>query len=102
MTSRAEAMAGNNPMEQIAIRVLHPIPPVAGVDLSFTNSSLWMLIALAVVAVFLYAGTARPTPVPGRMQAAVDTIYGLDCSLMAENVIRKEPCLERGCHNVYK
>src|SRR3546814_16153146 len=79
-------MAGNNPMEQFAIRVLHPIPPVAGVDLSFTNSSLWMLIALAVVAVFLYAGTARPTLVPGRMQAAVETIYGFIVSMMDENV----------------
>src|SRR3546814_969683 len=79
-------MAGNNPMEQFAIRVLHPISPVAGVDLSFTNSSLWMLIALAVVAVFLYAGTARPTLVPGRMQAAVETIYGFIVSMMDENV----------------
>src|SRR3546814_1731693 len=79
-------MAGKNPMEQFAIRVLHPIPPVAGVDLSFTNSSLWMLIALAVVAVFLYAGTARPTLVPGRMQAAVETIYGFIVSMMDENV----------------
>ncbi|MCM8729594.1 F0F1 ATP synthase subunit A [Hephaestia sp. GCM10023244] len=79
-------MAGNNPMEQFAIRVLHPIPPVAGVDLSFTNSSLWMLIALGVVAVFLYAGTARPTLVPSRMQAAVETIYGFIVGMMDENV----------------
>src|SRR3546814_6087520 len=45
-----------------------------------------MLIALAVVAVFLYAGTARPTLVPGRMQAAVETIYGFIVSMMDENV----------------
>src|SRR3546814_15083379 len=45
-----------------------------------------MLSALAVVAVFLYAGTARPTLVPGRMQAAVETIYGFIVSMMDENV----------------
>src|SRR3546814_20485660 len=45
-----------------------------------------MLSALAVVAVFLYAGTARPTLVPGRMQAAVETIYGFIVSMMDETV----------------
>ena len=78
--------AANNPMEQFAIRVLHPIPPVAGVDLSFTNSSLWMLIALGIVAVFLYAGTANPKLVPGRMQAAVEYVHGFVVSMMDENV----------------
>jgi F0F1-type ATP synthase membrane subunit a len=56
-------MAG--PMEQFAIKVLHPIK-AGGYDLSFTNSSLWMAIALAGVAVFLFVGTAKPQLVPGR------------------------------------
>src|SRR3546814_14622763 len=106
---KAEALAGNNPIGQFAIRVRHPFPPVAGVDLSFTNSSLWMLIALAVVAVFLYAGTARPTLVPGRMQAAVETIYVFIVSMMDEHVgpngrrfvqIGSASCRERVCQYV--
>ncbi|MGN6375944.1 MAG: F0F1 ATP synthase subunit A [Sphingomonas sp.] len=78
--------AGNNPMEQFAIRVLHPIHPTPGVDLSFTNSSLWMLIALAVVAIFLYAGTLSPKLVPSRMQAAVEYVYGFVVGMLDENV----------------
>ena len=60
-----------NPMEQFAIEPIVHLD-VAGTDLSFTNSSLWMLIAMLVVAAFLYIGTAKPQLVPGRAQAAVE------------------------------
>ncbi len=65
-------MAG--PMEQFEIKVLRPIE-ANGYDLSFTNSSLWMAIALGVIAIFLFVGTARPQLVPGRWQAAVEYLY---------------------------
>lgn len=76
-------MAG--PMEQFAIKVLHPIK-AGGYDLSFTNSSLWMAIALAGVAVFLFVGTARPQLVPGRWQAAVEYVYDFVRKMLDENV----------------
>ena len=63
-----------SPMEQFEIKVLHPIS-AGGYDLSFTNSSLWMLIALSAIAIFLFIGTARPQLVPGRAQAAVEYLY---------------------------
>ncbi len=63
-----------SPMEQFEIKVLHPIS-AGGYDLSFTNSSLWMLIALAAIALFLFVGTSRPQLVPNRAQAAVEYIY---------------------------
>lgn len=78
-------MASDNPMEQFAIRTLHPIV-VQGYDVSFTNSSLWMVIALAIVAVFLFVGTLRPQLVPGRWQAAVETCYDFARGIVDENV----------------
>jgi F-type H+-transporting ATPase subunit a len=63
-----------NPMEQFSIERIVPLD-VAGKDLSFTNSSLWMLLAMLVVAAFLYIGTAKPQLVPGRAQAAVEFMY---------------------------
>ena len=40
---------------------------------AFTNSALWMLIALAVILVFMWGGTRRAV-VPGRWQAAVEVV----------------------------
>ena len=76
-------MAG--PMEQFAIKVLQPFKP-GGYDLSFTNSSLWMAVALVGVAVFLFVGTARPQLVPGRWQAAVEYIYDFIRKMLDDNV----------------
>lgn len=77
--------SANNPMEQFAIHTLHPFS-VMGHDVSFTNSALWMLIALAVIAVFLVLGTMRPQLVPGRWQAAVEYVYSFVVGVVNENV----------------
>ncbi len=74
-----------NPMEQFSIERIVPLD-VAGRDVSFTNSSLWMLIAMLVVAAFLYIGTAKPQLVPGRMQAAVEYLYDFIRDMLRENV----------------
>ena len=74
-----------NPMEQFTIEKIVPLD-VAGTDLSFTNSALWMLIALITVAGFLFVGTARPQLVPGRMQAAVEYLYDFIRDMLRENV----------------
>jgi F-type H+-transporting ATPase subunit a len=76
-------MAG--PMEQFAIKVIHPIK-AGGYDLSFTNSSLWMAIALAGIAIFLFVGTAKPQLVPSRWQAAVEYIYDFIRTMLDQNV----------------
>lgn len=74
-----------NPMEQFAVKTIKPIE-VAGYDVSFTNSSLWMLIALACVSAFLFIGTARPQLVPGRWQAATEYLYDFVRKMLDENV----------------
>jgi len=76
-------MAG--PMEQFELETIQPIE-AGGFDLSFTNSSLWMLIALGVISLFLFVGTARPQLVPGRMQAAVEYLYDFVRKMLDENV----------------
>lgn len=76
-------MAG--PMEQFDIKVLKPIE-AGGYDLSFTNSSLWMMIALILVGGFLFIGTARPQLVPGRWQAAVEYLYDFVRKMLDDNV----------------
>ena len=77
-----------NPMEQFEIHRMAPIEAM-GYDVSFTNSSLWMLIALAFIAGFLFIGTARPQLVPGRWQAAVEYLYDFVRDMLQENVGRE-------------
>ena len=74
-----------NPMEQFAVKTIKPLE-VAGYDVSFTNSSLWMMIALVAVSAFLFIGTARPQLVPGRMQAATEYLYDFVRKMLDENV----------------
>ncbi|MDE2562873.1 MAG: F0F1 ATP synthase subunit A [Sphingomonadales bacterium] len=72
-------------MEQFDVVTLHPLK--AGTyDLSFTNSALWMLVALAIVSVFLFVGTSRPQLVPNRWQAAVEYVYDFVRKMLDENV----------------
>lgn len=74
-----------SPMEQFEIERIVPFE-ANGYDLSFTNSSLWMLIALLSVAAFLFIGTARPQLVPNRAQAAVEYIYDFVRKMLDDTV----------------
>ena len=76
-------MAG--PMNQFAIKTLRPLSAL-GYDVSFTNSSMWMAIALAFVALFLFVGTSRPQLIPNRWQAAVEYVYDFVLKMLDENV----------------
>ena len=77
-----------NPMEQFQIERVVPLA-IAGKDVSFTNSSLWMLVALAMIAAFLFIGTANPRLIPGRAQAAVEYLYEFIRDMLRENIGRE-------------
>lgn len=74
-----------NPMEQFKVETIQPFV-LGGQDVSFTNSSLWMAIAVAAIGVFLFVGTARPQLVPGRWQAAVEYLYDFVRKMLDDNV----------------
>ncbi len=74
-----------NPMEQFEIKDIAPIE-YGQYDLSFTNSALWMALALVSVAIFLFIGTARPQLVPSRWQAAVEYLYDFVRKMLDDNV----------------
>ncbi|MBX9814204.1 MAG: F0F1 ATP synthase subunit A [Proteobacteria bacterium SG_bin5] len=72
-------------MHQFTVTKLHQLT-IGGLDASFTNSSLWMLVALALVSIFLFVGTARPRLVPTRWQAAVEYVYDFVRDMLDTNV----------------
>lgn len=64
-----------NPLDQFNISPLLEWQP-GGVDLSFTNSSLMMMVVLGVIAAFMLFGGRRAALVPNRWQAANEMLIG--------------------------
>jgi F-type H+-transporting ATPase subunit a len=63
-----------DPLHQFVITRTIPIE-VAGIDLSFTNASAWMLIVTGMASLLIWAGLRKPALVPGRAQSAVEMLY---------------------------
>lgn len=82
-TGASEAL--HSPLEQFEIHTLVPLR-FGGLDLSFTNSSLMMVIALALASGFLWIGIERRAMVPGRWQCAAEATYEFVASLFRETV----------------
>lgn len=79
-------MAGKiDPMEQFLVHPIGPTLHVGGFDISFTNSSLWMVITLAVIWIFMLGGMKREL-VPGRWQVAVEGVTGFIESMVDVNI----------------
>jgi F-type H+-transporting ATPase subunit a len=58
---------------------------IAGYNVAFTNSALWMAIATLALIVFVAGGMKRAV-VPGRWQMAVETFTGFIDGMLAANV----------------
>lgn len=59
---------------------------VGGVDLSFTNSSLWMMIGVVLSITILTMATRRKALVPGRMQVLGEMLYEFVANMIRENI----------------
>jgi F-type H+-transporting ATPase subunit a len=73
-----------DPMHQFAISKIAELN-VAGYDISFTTSALWMLIVLAVLWVFMLGGMKREL-VPGRWQAMVEGVTGFVENMVSTSI----------------
>jgi F-type H+-transporting ATPase subunit a len=73
-----------DPMHQFTVEPLVPLN-VGGYDISFTNSAAWMLLALGVIALFMWGGMKRAL-VPGRWQVAVEGLTGFIDDMVGVNI----------------
>jgi F-type H+-transporting ATPase subunit a len=73
-----------DPMHQFTIEPLIPLH-IGGVDVSFTNSSVWMLITLALIFLFVLLGMKRDL-VPGRWQMAVEGLTSFVDNMVQVNL----------------
>jgi len=76
-----------SPLEQFQIKPLtQPLFDIGGHPVSITNSALAMLVATAVVAVFLTVGIRKQAMVPGRLQSMVEMSYEFIANMIRDNV----------------
>ena len=64
-----------NPMHQFEVYKIGPEINLGGLNLSFTNSSLFMAISSILILLFLYLGTKKKLLVPTKMQFITEASY---------------------------
>ncbi len=64
----------SNPLQQFEIVPKIPLE-VGGYDISFTNSSIWMVVVLTLAAGIMFLGVRKMSLVPGRWQNLAELLY---------------------------
>ena len=77
--------ATHGPMEQFKIEPLIPIH-VGGIDISYTNSALFMTFAVMLTAALFWGATRRRLMVPGRWQSVAEILYETVSEMVRGNV----------------
>ncbi|MDE1148350.1 MAG: F0F1 ATP synthase subunit A [Azospirillaceae bacterium] len=73
-----------DPLHQFRIEQIVPLH-LAGHDVSFTNSALYMVIAAVLVTGLLTIGTASRALVPGRLQSVAELLYQFVSGMVRDN-----------------
>ena len=75
--------AAHSPLAQFEIIPLVPLR-IGGIDISFTNSSLWMVIAVAFICALLLPASRKQALVPGRLQGTAEMLTGFVQNMIGE------------------
>ncbi len=74
----------SSPLAQFQIKPLIPIE-IGGVNLSFSNSAAWMVLAVVLITGLMVLGASKRAMVPGRLQSAAELFYGFVANLVRDN-----------------
>ncbi len=74
----------HSPLAQFEVQPLMPLQ-FAGYDLSFTNASLWMILAVCGVSILMFMGMRRAALVPGRWQSASEMLVEFVGGIVQDN-----------------
>lgn len=75
----------SNPMEQFTVKPLIPIE-IGGYDISFTNSSLFMVLSVLMVTALFSLCLRNRKIIPSKAQCIPEAVYGFIATLIKENV----------------
>ncbi|EHI49267.1 F0F1-type ATP synthase, alpha subunit [SAR116 cluster alpha proteobacterium HIMB100] len=75
----------HSPVEQFTIKVLFALN-LFGFDIQFTNSALFMVLAILVSSLFLYMAMKPAAVIPGRLQGLAEMLYEFVADMVRSNV----------------
>ena len=73
-----------NPMHQFKIYRIGPEINLGGVDISFNNSALFMLISVSLTLLFLFVATKRKSIIPSKIQILGELSYSFVAKMINE------------------
>lgn len=74
----------HSPLAQFEVKKIIPLH-LGNYDISFTNASLYMILSVLCIALFVSMGMRRRALVPGRFQMMVELSYNFIANLISEN-----------------
>ncbi len=76
----------SDPIQQFEIKPVVSLPKIDGIDLSFTNSSLFMVLGLVVCATFFIVAMRKRAIIPDKLQSVAEMVYELVTGMVNEMV----------------
>ena len=73
-----------NPMHQFNVYRIGPEIKIAGVDISFTNASLFMVISALFICFLLFFGTKEKKLVPSKLQLIGEMFYNFIAKMISD------------------
>ncbi len=74
----------SNPMQQFTVYKIGPEIKIAGVDLSFTNASLFMVVSTTIIIAFLYFGSRERKIIPSKIQLITEMLYNFVAKMISD------------------
>ena len=74
----------SNPMQQFTVFRIGPEIKIAGVDLSFTNASLFMVISASIILFFLFFGSKEKKIIPDKIQLMAEMFYSFVAKMISD------------------
>ena len=78
-----------NPMHQFNVYKIRPEVKIGGIDLSFTNASLFMLISAILITIFLLLGTREKKIIPNKIQLISEMLYNFIAKMISDTAGKK-------------
>ena len=72
------------PMQQFTVHKIGPEIKIAGVDLSFTNASLFMVISASIILFFLFFGSKEKKIIPDKIQLMAEMFYSFVAKMISD------------------
>ncbi len=75
----------HSPLDQFKIEKIFDLN-IGGIDISFTNSSLYMVLATICAIAFMFFATRKKSLIPGRLQTIAESVYNFIIDMVRTSI----------------